>query len=130
MIIVWRGWGILVLAILFGCSLAANMLVNHLTGTTTYWETHAWPFASALLSAAALMWWVGLLLDRYSVRKSIDRFTGAPVATKKNHDLFYIPIKYWGLLFLALGLLSLLTNHVPGPSRARASDNAAHRPQP
>jgi len=37
MIIVWRGWGILVLVILFGCSLAANILVNQLTGTTTYW---------------------------------------------------------------------------------------------
>ena|SRR5258706_9986426 len=125
MLIIWRGFGISVLGIVLGCLGGAQLLANRLSGTPTYWESHAWPFAAGLLSAAAIIWCVATMLERYSTSKQIDPFTGETVRLKKPHDLFYIPMKYWSALFVGLGLFSLVINHVPGPSRARASD-AAH----
>jgi hypothetical protein len=128
MLIVWRGFGISVLGIALGCLGGAQLLANRLSGTSTYWESHAWPFAAGLLSAAAIIWCVAEMLERYSTWNQINSLTGETVRLKKPHDFFYIPLKYWSALFVGLGLFSLFVNHVPGPSRARASDVAHVRP--
>lgn len=109
--IIWRGFGILVLVVTFGCSLAAQLLSDKLSGTPEYWETHAWPLATALASAGAIVWAVGMYLARRPV--------------PSPHDFFFIPMKYWGILLGAIGVFVVVTNKVPGPSKARATESTA-----
>lgn len=109
--IIWRGWGILVLIITFGCSLVAQLLANEVSGTPQYWETHAWPLGTALTSAGAIVWGIGVLLARRP--------------TPPVHDFFFVPMRYWGVLLGAIGVFVVVTNKAPGPSKARASEPAA-----
>ena len=120
--IIWHGAGPLVLAITFCCSLIAQLLTDKLSGTPTYWQSHSWPFASALFAAAPFIWCVGRTLERRSGKVLIDPETNSPVRLDKPHDFFVIPMKYWGAILLIIATVVLVTNQVPGPPRVRASD--------
>jgi hypothetical protein len=117
--IVWRGAGALVLAIMWGCSLTANLLAEVLSGGSDYWDTHAWPFATAMLAAAPIIWCVGTVLERRA-RAAADPSAGGedPAA---SHEFFFVRMKYWGVVALAIGAYCLAANKAPGPYRTRAA---------
>ena len=110
---IWRGWGILVVIIVFVCSMCMNMAMLSLRGKG-YWEAHAWPFACALIIAAALIF----LLDRYCfntpARTLVDEATGQRVAFKARHDFFFIPMKWWSVILCAIAALLLFADVSPG----------------
>jgi hypothetical protein len=122
--IIWRGVGIFVILIVFCCSLVAQLLTNAISGTPTYWESHTWPFAAALLAAVPILWCVADALERRPGRRLVDPATGKDVYLRKSHELFFIPMKYWGAIVLAFAVLAIVTQHVPGPSRARQAQAA------
>ena len=110
---IWRGWGILVFVIVFVSSLCMNIATLSLGGKG-YWEAHAWPFASSLFVAAALIF----LLDRYVLSESgralVDPATGERIVLKPKHDLFFIPMKWWSLLCLVIAAILLVADLSPG----------------
>jgi hypothetical protein len=127
--IIWRGAGVLVFVIAFGCSLVAQLMCNKIAGTEAFWETHAWPLAAALAAAAGIVWLVGSKLEARPGRELVDPATGQRVQLKKPHEFFFIKMKYWGAILLAIGITILVTNTTPGPSRAHAANDrsAAHQ---
>jgi hypothetical protein len=79
MIIVWRGWGLLAVAVLAGplaaCGAHADV-APVLAG-------------SALVAAGAGCWVWGRRWNRGAVR----------------HSLYFVPLQYWGLAYVAVGVL-------------------------
>ena len=72
---IWRGWGVLVLFIVFLVSLIANFAAN-IFGGNGYWNTHAWPLASALIIAGGLIWMTDLYFFRRPGKVLVDEKTG------------------------------------------------------
>jgi hypothetical protein len=85
-VIVWRGWGILVIVITAAC-VGLGGLILSLLG---YSLDSRMDFVAKLfmLPASIIIWFVGRWLNR-------------PI---KRHSLFFIPMEYWGVI---IGILSL-----------------------
>ena len=98
--IVWRGWGILVLVISFACALSGELIAKSFGGDD-YWDTHRYPLSAALLVASGLIWVADFYLYRNPGRMLRDEQTGERVLFKRTHDLFYIRMKWWSLVCVA-----------------------------
>jgi hypothetical protein len=100
--VIYRGWGLAAFGIIFGCSLAANLICDAAAGDDgTYWKRHGWPFACAMFSAGAGIWVLDLVLTKR-------------IAPGSRHHLFFIPLRWWGFLCGAIGLIVLVTGWSPG----------------
>ncbi|HEX3627952.1 MAG TPA: hypothetical protein VH280_21285 [Verrucomicrobiae bacterium] len=104
--IIWQGLGFLVFAIVFGCSLIANLIFNAKAGAG-YYDHHKWPFAVSLLVSAAICWSLGDYLRKRSDRVVIDKQTGREfVINQSRHTMFWIPMHWWGpILFVGALIL-------------------------
>ena len=96
--IIWQGKGWLVAVIIFGCSLAANLLTNQITGSEEYWDQTLIPFAGSLLVAGVICWFVGVYLKKGPTRVLVDEATGERVTLGPKHTLFWIPFKWCGVV--------------------------------
>jgi len=89
MVIIWQGLGFLVAVIVFGCSLAANLISNATVGDG-YYDRHKWPAAVSLIVSAGLCWLLGSYLGARSDRIAIDKETGKEfVVNRSRHGLFF-----------------------------------------
>jgi hypothetical protein len=111
--IIWRGAGVLVIVIIFLTSLCGNVLSNSFAGKG-YWETHSWPFACVLVVAGALIAIADRILSLQPKRVLLDEQTKERVAVGGDHEFFYIPMKWWGLISSGLGVCSWVAGWVPG----------------
>jgi hypothetical protein len=93
--IIWSGWGFLVLVIGLACFILTEMSVGSLMQDDRYFRAHGWPKFVAGAVAAVLTWFIGRALNR------------ARPGRGGSHSLFFIPMEYWAVLFLALGVLAL-----------------------
>jgi hypothetical protein len=106
-IIFWQGLGFLVAVIVFGCSLAANLICNAIVGGG-YFDQHQWPVAVSLILSAAICWFLGSYLRKKSDRVAIDKETGREfVVNHSRHTLFFIPLQYWSPILLLIALVAL-----------------------
>ena len=104
-VIIWQGLGFLVAVIVFGCSLAANLILNATVGDG-YYDHHDWPFAVSLIFSAAICWFLGNHLRKRSDRIAIDKKTGNEfVVNQSRHTLFFIPMHFWSPILLLIALI-------------------------
>lgn len=97
--IIWSGAGFLpiVFLVLFGIGFANRgepMSDNQL----------AYTFILTGLASGALGWW----LRKRPARIVIDKATGRELALRRRHSLFFIPMFYWGPIFIVLGIFELI----------------------
>src|SRR5579872_4436728 len=97
--IIWSGWGILVGFFGFGCLIITEMCVNGAMHDRHYYELHGWPKLLAFWLAAGISWPLGRMMSQ---DKTIDPETGQPIVvpSKEKHSLFFIPVKYWWVVYL------------------------------
>jgi hypothetical protein len=110
MIVVWKGWGLLVLVI------TALIVVL----TTVLFEKAGWPVANGaalgMMFSAAAIWQVGNKFNSpLKNRVLLDQQTGAEVILKPDHSLFFIKMQYWAFIAGAIGLV-MLVNLLAGRS--------------
>lgn len=105
MIVIWRGWGIAVPFIVVAMVLVMELLVDKVTGTPAFRMGHSWIWLVDMLPAALVLWWLGSKLEARPGRMVIDKQTQTEFELKAKHDLFWIPVKWWALPLIALGLL-------------------------
>jgi hypothetical protein len=102
--VMWRGWGILTLAIALGALAAVEL--------TTTGPADAWSFrtriVTALLVGAAMNLWLGRKLNSAPARILIDTKAARRIVVRPRHDLFYVPMEYWSAAF-ALGAAAIGT---------------------
>jgi hypothetical protein len=97
--IIWSGLGFLPIAFLmffgFGFSAEHNGPMSDSALAYTFFLTG--------LASGALGWW----LRKRPARIVIDKATGKEIALRKQHALFFVPMFYWGPIFIALGFYEL-----------------------
>ena len=110
---IWRGYGAAVFGAAFASALAVNLIAN-ITGGPGYWDKHGWPIAISLFMAAIVLWRLDIALAEQPARTLVDEATGERVTIAKQHDFFFLRIRWWALIFVGLGVLVLVTGWVPG----------------
>lgn len=106
MIIIWRGLGFLVLAVVLVCLFVGSLVFDAFKGDG-YFETHHWTQALALIAAAAGCWTLGNQLQRWSVGR--DKASGSDYDDNwPRHTLFFIPMHYWAPILLVVALYQVL----------------------
>lgn len=63
-------------------------------------------FAYGTLIAALPTYIVGRMWN--SPRVDIDPDTGSEVMWKPNHTMFWIPMQYWGIIYVIIGIIQLI----------------------
>jgi hypothetical protein len=93
--IIWSGFGFLPVVFLIVFALG---FANH-NGPVADSEM-GWILLLTGLASGALGWW----FRTRPARIVIDKATGREIALRPRHSLFFIPIFYWGPIFIVLGL--------------------------
>jgi hypothetical protein len=114
MLLIWRGLGILVVVIALGCSLAANLVTDRLTGSGAYWRGHGWPFACALMGAGIICYLLGHALARAAARNQTDPSFSARVGVPARNEFFFIKMQWWGPILVGIAIVILLAGWSPG----------------
>lgn len=103
--IIWNGLGFLVAVIIFGSSLAMNLIFDDICGQG-YYDNHKWPFAISLICSSILCGVLGYYLKKRTDRVVIDKETGEEqVINMSKHSLFFIPMHYWCPVLFGSSLL-------------------------
>ena len=94
--IIWSGFGFLpvILLVIFSIVFGADQK------TPNQDREFAYAFLLTGVISGALGWW----LSKKSARRVIDKATGKEVVLRRRHALFFIPMVYWGPIFLAIGI--------------------------
>jgi hypothetical protein len=106
--IIWSGWGFLVAVIAFGMSLATEIVTERMAGDDRFYQTHAWPLSLALVFSGAIVWGVGTYLEARGGRVVIDEASGEKLTIGGEHRFFFVPVRYWGPLLMALSALPFI----------------------
>ena len=106
--IIWRGKGWLVFAVIFLFSLLSNLITNAITGNRAFYNHNSIHFGLSLFCSAIAIFFLFKRLEKEKSRILIDKQTGEEFSFKKTHELFLIPVKYWSYITVALGLIVIL----------------------
>ncbi len=92
--IIWNGLGFLpvVFLMIFGFGFTAES-----NGPITD-KALGFTFLLTGLASGALGWW----LRQRPARIVIDKATGKEIALRSSHALFFVPMFYWGPIFIAM----------------------------
>lgn len=110
---IWRGYGAAVIGIVFGSALIANLLANAIGGPR-YWDTHGWLMAISFCADAFILLAMDFGLARRRPRTLIDEDTGERFVTQEQHELLFLRLRWWALIFVALALWVFLSGWSPG----------------
>jgi len=107
--VVWKGWGLLVVGFLFAFVLPTEFVVEHYLGEGQY-KALAWPIPLVFLLAAIPTTLLGMKFHNKPARILLDPETGEKVELKSEHSLFWIPMRFWGVILVGLSALIYLRN--------------------
>jgi hypothetical protein len=103
--LIFRGWGWLGVLLPAFIGMLINESVSAWTGIPHYVESHPWLYVPMMLPGALAVWFLGCWLERQDgVRTVQDVSTGETLKLLRPHDLFWIPLKWWSLIVLAIGV--------------------------
>ena len=88
--IIWRGKGILIALIAFGCLYGSEYLTRAWSGNERYYQTHGWPILVGFLIAAALVYLMRLWLAAEHTQEA---------------SLFFVPARFWPGVLAGLGVV-------------------------
>jgi len=118
--IVWRGRGIVIALVGFGCSLAAELFTRAHFHDENYYQQHSWPILAAFCLAALIIWFLaspyteppGRALKDWLDTPSVPIPAVEPEKPRfriaffrQTDSLFFIPARFWPAIFLGLGVL-------------------------
>ena len=100
--IIWRGFGWLVPAVVFVSLLLMQMSTNSIYGAGTY-ENNSWPKITAGIISAVI---IAILGYYFNYKKRIVITNEETGRTEKSpaHSLFFIPIEFWSIILPLLFL--------------------------
>jgi len=101
MILIWRGFGPIVLVIgavaIFLAVIVGEALNIGIAGESVL-------SGLAMIPAGYAIWRLGKRWNGPG-RELVDPATGERVVLKQGHSLFFVPIEWWGQIFIVLGIL-------------------------
>jgi hypothetical protein len=102
--IIWSGRGFLSIIVLF----VTLFLCVSIFST----ENADYSFITTAFVTGIFSWYFGTKWNKKNERVVIDEKTGQRLKIKNNHTLFWIPMQYWGIIFLAFGIIILFQNSI------------------
>ena len=102
--LIWSGWGILVLIITFIVAFFMDG-ISKSTGINSDLT-----FALGLIFSGLICWFLGKRLNRPSDKIYINKETGEEVREKNGkHRLFFIKMEYWAPVLIFFGIIGITT---------------------
>jgi hypothetical protein len=107
--LIWRGWGVLTVVILFGALILTQLVVDGLSGDGTY-EANPYLYGGfALIVGGMATHLTGRWLDSRGRRRDlVDQATGERFVLQDRNDLFWISMRTWGLIAIVAGTAMFL----------------------
>jgi len=103
--IVWSGRGILIVLVFIACIFLGSLIFPK--GMIDY------VFVFACLLSAIFSWFAGVAWNTKNDRIVTDDKTGQKILIKGGgHNLFWIPMQYWGIIFTVLSIIILAQNSI------------------
>ncbi|WP_211440838.1 hypothetical protein [Collimonas humicola] len=110
MIVIWKGWGLLVIVITALIVVLTTVLFEKAGLSVAYGG------ALGMILSAGAIWLAGNKFNSpQKNRVLLDKRTGAEVILKPDHSLFFIKMQYWAFIAGAIGLF-MLVNLLAGRS--------------
>jgi hypothetical protein len=107
--IIWRGWGILAAVLLFGGLVAAQLVADAVGGKGTYAaNTFLYAGFGLIVGGGLTFLFARWEQGRNPPRVLIDKETGQEVTLRNRSELFFVPMKYWGLLGIGAGVVAII----------------------
>jgi hypothetical protein len=103
--IVWRGYGILVLVFTIVGYALGRVGAEQIWGRPLPQNYRGGAELIGMLLAAAIVYGLHRLIEaRQLPRAFVDKATGEEVIVKPKHDFFFIPLKAWPYILALLGI--------------------------
>lgn len=112
--IIWSGLGFLVAVIGFASLILTEFVSEKVTGDDQFYQEHGWVILVAMLLAAGLTYGLHRLLLLQKGRVVIDKETGQEIVLRSSHSLFFIPVKWWPVVFVGLGVVIAIVRSKSG----------------
>lgn len=106
--IIFRGWGILVVIIAFLCFGATAAAVDAATGDNYYFEGHRWPKLVGCLLTAAVVWPVGRWFNKAARTAPLGEDVKDEQLVRlalSRHTLIFVPMEYWAIILVFAGVV-------------------------
>lgn len=103
--IIWRGWGILSIVILFVSAIATEFISEAIVGNDQFYNTNSMMMPLAFAIGGILNYVISEKFFKSTEKVVIDKETGEEAILRNSHTLFFIPMKYWSFIFIALGVI-------------------------
>ena len=108
MLLIWSGWGILVVPVIVGTAVVVGALGGFALRALGHPELTFVAVSLGLFAAAAANWLVGHRLNGTPPRELIDPATNQRVLLRRLHKLFWIRMEYWSIPVALAALVPLL----------------------
>ena len=101
--LVWSGKGFWVPVVTFLSCLGMELFCRTEFHNDHYYQTHGWPIFCALIFSAAVV----AVIARMCVQERMlrDLKTGEDVVLRQNHAFFFVNMKFWPYILVALGAI-------------------------
>ncbi len=101
--LIWRGWGILVVLAAFAGLLVADFVTRAVMHDEHYYSAHPLPKLVGALLATAFAFGVAKLLEkRNTPRTVIDKATGQEILLRRGDSFFFIPVRFLPYVILLI----------------------------
>lgn len=105
--IIWRGWGVLALIVGVVVHLVIAFVLEQTLGIPdsamkAYRAEHTWLWFVGMGLSAVACWFTGVALEKRELKSAkvmVDKETGQDVRLVGKNDLFWIPVKWWALVY-------------------------------
>lgn len=102
--VIWSGFGFLVAVIGFAALILTEIVSENITGDDRFYQEHGWVILIGMLVAAILTYGLHRLLLLREGKVVIDKETGEELTLRLNHSLFFVPVKWWPVVFVLPGV--------------------------
>jgi uncharacterized membrane protein YfcA len=105
MLLIWRGWGIVVVGLFILAALIGGG-IGEAASADGRWVA---PFFGLFLILAGIVtWYLGKRLNRDTTRELVDPKTGQTVVVRRDHSFFFIKVEWWGPIMIVAGAFLLV----------------------
>ena len=111
--LVWQGWGILVVGIAFAMIVVVSAIWTAVFGQSSVNTNYSMILGIALLLSAPIIYLLGNRLEARPGRTMVDKETGQEVVLRGANTLFFVRLKYWAWISAILGALLLIVGLLP-----------------